>query len=57
LGDKLKAFAASDSSKTAVLGVLFAGWYATNIVFNLFNKQVLNIRALQHSNPNSKPKP
>ena len=27
--------------KTLILGVLFAGWYACNIVFNICNKQVL----------------
>ena len=27
--------------KTALLGVLFGGWYAFNIVFNIYNKQVL----------------
>ena len=31
----------SDLKKTALLGVLFAGWYAFNIVFNIYNKQVL----------------
>jgi hypothetical protein len=39
LGYKLKAFAGSEQAKTAVLGVLFAGWYLTNIAFNLYNKQ------------------
>ena len=31
----------NDLKKTALLGVLFAGWYAFNIVFNIYNKQVL----------------
>lgn len=30
-----------EAKKTALLGVLFGGWYAFNIVFNIYNKQVL----------------
>ncbi|GFR49332.1 hypothetical protein Agub_g11360, partial [Astrephomene gubernaculifera] len=30
-----------DVASTFVLGALFAGWYAANIAFNLYNKQVL----------------
>lgn len=30
-----------DLKKTALLGVLFGGWYAFNIIFNIYNKQVL----------------
>lgn len=37
--DKLKTLAESDSAKTALLGILFAGWYLANIAFNLYNKQ------------------
>ena len=33
--------AKSDLTKTLVLGALFCGWYAFNIVFNIYNKQVL----------------
>lgn len=40
-GDKLKAFVRSDAAKLAFVGALFAGWYLTNIVFNIYNKQVL----------------
>ena len=33
----------SGASKTILLGVLFSLWYAANIVFNIYNKQVLKI--------------
>ena len=42
-GDKVKEFAESDAANTAILGVLFAGWYLTNIVFNLYNKQARGV--------------
>jgi len=32
-----------DFAKTALLGALFAAWYAFNIWFNIFNKQVLQV--------------
>ena len=32
-----------EMKKTALLGVLFAGWYGFNIVFNIYNKQVLKV--------------
>eukprot|EP00877_Chromochloris_zofingiensis_P013388 jgi/Chrzof1/8302/Cz03g05140.t1 len=39
----------ADSSKgwssTATLGALFAGWYLTNIYFNIYNKQTLKVFA------------
>ncbi|KAL6744940.1 phosphate/phosphoenolpyruvate translocator precursor [Haematococcus lacustris] len=34
------------TSKTLVLGMLFGGWYAANIVFNLYNKQALKAMPL-----------
>ena len=30
-------------AKTALLGLLFAGWYIFNIYFNIYNKQVLKV--------------
>ena len=35
--------AGDERAKTLLLGALFAGWYATNIVFNIYNKQVLKV--------------
>ena len=35
----------SSGSNTLLLGVLFSLWYAANIVFNIYNKQVLKVFA------------
>lgn len=43
LVDKWQALASSDAAKTALLGFLFLGWYGANIVFNIYNKQVLKV--------------
>ncbi|EFJ45867.1 hypothetical protein VOLCADRAFT_109189 [Volvox carteri f. nagariensis] len=35
----------SELTSTLILGSMFAGWYAANIAFNLYNKQVLKVFA------------
>ena len=37
--------------KTLILGVLFAGWYACNIVFNICNKQGAFYTKVFHPSP------
>eukprot|EP00959_Pyramimonas_sp_CCMP1952_P055441 1158888-Pyramimonas_sp.AAC.1 len=48
------AAASPDAPKgnTLVLGALFAGWYAFNIYFNIYNKQILTVFPYPYTNTN-----
>ncbi|KAK4744112.1 hypothetical protein SAY87_010424 [Trapa incisa] len=40
--DRSEATAVSDASKRVKIGIYFATWWALNVVFNIYNKKVLN---------------
>ena len=45
----------TEMMQTLVLGSMFAGWYAANIAFNIYNKQVLARPTSQLTSPASQP--